>query len=455
MALARIARLFGYDAAQTDSRRRRQPAATLRHEDDHQTPAQRKQIVASARDLDRNFEVGAWAIRKHLDFVSTFTFQARTGSETLDTQLEEFVADWSRPENFDAAARHPLAAFVRLAEARRTVDGDIGLLKLRNGRVQAIEGDRIRDPGWPATGWRHGVKTDQAGKAIAYAIHRRVRPSGFRLDRIVSARFLYLHGYFQRFDQTRGVGLITPALNRLRDLYESFELALAKAKIAQLFALATFRDDTDPLGTVSQQADSEDGSGDFTVDFGRGPFHLDLSREDRAEFLESKSPPAEFRSYSQWMVLVALKALDIPFSFFSEDFTNFYGSRAGLIQYLQSCRSKRESNQRLLDHLTRWRLSLAVLDGEISLPRGVSIERLRFDWVPAGVPWWNPAQEAKGHLMLLGAGLDTPQRICRETGTDFYENIDAIAEAIDYARRRGVDLSFAPQPTGPQYENPQ
>jgi hypothetical protein len=53
---------------------------------------------------------------------------------------------WSQPVNFDVTGRFGLQRFTRLAEMRRTVDGDMGVLKLSRALVQAIEGDRIRTP---------------------------------------------------------------------------------------------------------------------------------------------------------------------------------------------------------------------------------------------------------------------------------------------------------------------
>ncbi len=53
---------------------------------------------------------------------------------------------WSRPANFDAAGRHSLASYVRLAESHAVKDGDLLTVRLRNGKVQPIEGDRIKNP---------------------------------------------------------------------------------------------------------------------------------------------------------------------------------------------------------------------------------------------------------------------------------------------------------------------
>ena len=70
--------LFGYDAVESKNRRQA-PTGRLRSEDKELLPQQRRKLTSAARDIHRNFTIAAWAIRKHLDYVSTFSFQSGTG----------------------------------------------------------------------------------------------------------------------------------------------------------------------------------------------------------------------------------------------------------------------------------------------------------------------------------------------------------------------------------------
>ena len=173
---------FAYDAVE-DKDRRKPPPPRTRSEDKQLTPSQRKRLTATTRDIRRNFAIAAWMIRKHLDYVSTFTFQSRTGIRELDERIEELFRWWSRPQNCDVAGRHNLQRIIRLAEERRTIDGDVFLLKLSDGRIQAIEGDRVRTPssGLPEGVSRdefiHGVQVDRHGRAKAYSKRSKRCPS--------------------------------------------------------------------------------------------------------------------------------------------------------------------------------------------------------------------------------------------------------------------------------------
>lgn len=444
-----------YDAAEPSTNRKRR-ATSLRSEDDHLAPAKRRVLVSRTRELARNFVVAAWAIRKHLDYITGFSFQSRTGDQALDNEIERFVDWWSLPANFDAAERHGLRRYLRIMEARRTLDGDCFTLLLNDGRIQGIEGDRVRNPLMGGAGdvdlsaFYHGIRTDKAGATKAYCVCARTDSGGFTFERIVPARAILPVGYYDRIDQTRGISLFAPGLNTLQDVYEGFDYALAKAKLAQLVGLIFYRESQqdafaiDEIETEGPDAEPE-ARNRYEVDPAAAPWKLELEPGDRAEFIDPKTPAAEFRDYSTLMMLIALKGLDIPYSFFDESFTNFYGSKGGILQYQQSCRAKRQDLVEFLDALTAWRLTLATTgpEPEIRLPANLTVDDLSWEWIPSGIRPWDRLKEAQGAEQEIKAGTASPQAICRELDTDFFDNVDQIAQAMAYAQEKGVPLSWA------------
>jgi len=439
---SRVIEALGYDAA-ASSKRRRMPSSLLRHEDQVLDPTQRRKLLATSRDLGRNFAVARWMVNKHLDWVANFTFQSRTGIPELDDRIEQLVDWWSRPHNFDAAGRHGLFRALRLAEGSRVRDGDAFFVLLNDGTVQTVEGDRVCEPsgGLPSDyregSWSHGVLLNASGGAQAYMICRRGKYSQFEFDRIVPAPYAIHHAWWDRFDQTRGISPLAPAINLLRDAYEGATYALAQMKVAQLFGLATFREAETGLGTVTGSGDQEDEE-PFKVDFDKGPFHLDLDVNDKAQFLQSQNPSQQFQDFWKAVLMAAMKSLNLPWSFYDEASTNFFGSRAALNLYVVAAEVQRADVRATADALVRWRSKLWILDGELNIERyGLSIPELRFDWQPRGVRWWNPVQEISGAKAAIRAGLDTRTRILREiSGADFRETVDQIAEENDYIREK-------------------
>jgi len=431
---------MAYDSSETDTKRRA-PSTRLKAVDNILTPTKRKRLVASTRDIVQNFSIASWAVRRHLDYVSSFSFQPRTGDDGLDRELMTLLEWYSRPLNCDVSGRHSLPSMIRLAEERRTIDGDVFLVKMSSGHLQAVEGDRVRTDSMGNSsgddGLVHGCRVSKGGRLQSIAVHGRTKSGGYEFERMVRAGNVYHVGYFDRFDQIRGVSPMAPAINSFRDVYEGADYALAKMKVSQLFGLAFYRENPDEFGAAA----SSDGAG-YDVDFGRGPVQLDLEPGDRAEFLESKSPPQEFQAFMQTMVGVALKCLDIPFSYYDESFTNYFGAKSAQVHYEKSCKSKRATLRETLDRITLWRLGLFIEDGHLTLPSGMDIGAVAWEWVHDGTPWWDPSKEVKGDVLAIAAGLKTRSQVIKERhGRDFRDVIDQLAREEEYIRDAGISVA--------------
>lgn len=454
-----------YDAVDAKGRRKA-PPDRLFAEDRHLPARDRRKLIGGTRDLARNYTAAAWAIRKHLDYVATFQFQARTGDDALNSAIEEYLEEWALADNCDVAGRHPLSRIVRLLEARRTVDGDVFVMLLSDGKLQPIEAERIASP--PpvfipasltlANEYTHGVRVDESGRAVGFALCSR-NPDGRTLafDRELPASAVIQHGHFDRFDQVRGISPLASAYNTLRDTYEAYDYALAKLKVAQLFGLVFYRDGVESVGAITELSEDENAGNRYEVDFGRGPVKLELEPGDRAEFLESKTPGSEFENYTTSQLALALKALDLPYSFFDESFTNYSGARQALLMYEQSAQSKRRDVAAVLDRITTWRLALAVADGELRLPAGITLADLDWEWIPTGLPWIDPLKEITADVAAINAGLDSTPSAAKRAGADAYELARQEAAYRNYRRQLGLpadlpaaitanQLATAPEP---------
>jgi len=433
--------MFGYDAVE-DRGRRKPVSPVTRTEDRELQPTQRRMIISGVRDLQRNFSVGAWAVRKHLDYVSSFRFKAQTGNPEVDDELEALMTWWGKPQNCDVASRHSLPRLIRLAEACRTVDGDVFINQLPDGKLQAIEGDRIRNPtggieGVDMTRMTHGVMTDDYGRATGYAVCDRPRQTdGLVFRAMLSPAYTRQLSYFQRFDQVRGISPVASALNAFRDVYEGIDYALAKSKIAQMFGILFTRADTEGIAPATPEGDEDEPR--YKMDFNRGPVALDLDAGDDAKIIESATPSVEFQQFMQEMIGVAIKSLDIPLSFYDEGRANFSSGRQAWLLYDQSAKSKRDDLRELLDILTLWRIRLWISKGDWKLPQGFALRDIKWQWISAGIPWIDPLKEATANTVEINTGTNSRTRICKERGEDFYEIVDELAEENEYAASKNV-----------------
>jgi len=445
--------LFSYDVTGYDAinpkAKRRNSGYEVKSSDVLMDDQDRRKMMESGRDLWRNFSAASWAIRKHLDYVASFNFHPKTGDARLDADLETLMEMWSRRGNCEIMGKHSFRQFVRLLETRRIIDGDVFVIKLQDGRVQGLESDRIRNPWAPildmGNGFKkvHGITINSMSQPLAYSLWNKTPQYQYNYDRELRAENVYHLGYFDSFDQIRGVSPLAAAIAPFHDILEVTEYARLKAKVSQLFALTISRDSPD-------FAEDYDAPGYDLKNFGKGPIMLDLDPGDKAEFLESKTPSTEFQDFMKMSLDVALKALDLDWSMFDSSHTNYSGSRIALLQYRKSCVAKQEGLKDMLYHITNWKIQQWISTGVLRLPRGWRLPRVKYEWIPDGIPWFDPSKELRADIDAINAGLKTHAEIRRERyGDDWYQVAEALAKEQQYKEELGLTSSAAPSVSAP------
>jgi capsid protein len=436
---------LGYDAIQSSPRRGSIRVST-KSEDRELHTAGRQSLSSQGRDLCRNFPLVGFAIRKHLQTMANCNFNCSLPGQAEYSELvKRWIAHWSQRSHCDVAGRHSLTELMTLVETHRVIDGDVGILKCRDGRLQIIEGDRIKNPPKDLRGngyeWIHGVKVGNAGQAYRYAIHKRKEGGGFEFEREIPAEWMILCGYFNRIDQIRGVSLLAPAINKVRDLDESIEYALAKAKISQLLGFKTYRD---PMNMDSE--DSGQGLADAIKEkFGVGTIHFDLAEGEDAKMVESQTPSTQFQQFLEHVIRIAFASLDIPLEFLMPSISNYYSSRGAVDMYIESCRHKQRGLIETLNDITDWRLRMTIADGVLPPPPDrISIEDLLWycDWEGARLPYWRLLEDSQASVTAVQCGLISAPYAARQYGRDFYENITEQDQARKAAKALDMTLIY-------------
>lgn len=447
---------FNYDALEPKGRRKAVQGNIVR-EDVHVKGGKRKRLQANARDLARNFSAVSWMIRRHLDYCASFGFQCKTADRGLEREIEALMLRRSRPIACDRGGRFSREKMFRFMEAARILDGDVGMLRLRSGHSQLIESDLIKDPPKPEVDkrfeWVDGVQVDYAGLPRKYSLHGRTKGgSGTEHRRTVDAQNFVLYGCFERSasDQIRGIGPIVSSLNQFRDVYENIDFAQVKAKLSQLFAIALMRKSSatglnEALPTAAEQAVqdgdacAEDLGTPREFDLSGGPTVLDLDEDESVELIESNTPATEFQQFMELVLALALKCLDIPYSFYNERFTNYSGSRTAWLHYERACGDRRADQIELRRRWTLWQFQQWIADGDLVLPSRMGISDIPFLWVPRGMPWWKPSEEIVGDIKAIAGGMDNIDRVCQERDRgDPRDNVDANLEFLRYVRARAI-----------------
>lgn len=455
---------FDYNGIKSQGRRKA-PAARTRHEDEMLKPRDRSKMTGTIRDQVRNLSLVAWVIRKHVDYITDFVPHIRTGSDDLNKRLYNLFEWHGRKENFDIAKRHSRKRFLRLWEMHRVKDGDCLAVMLSTGQLQAIEGDRItaQNVDFSATHKTqprvepNGLDLDKYGAIKRFCICVR-KQSQLVFSHMEQARNCIFDGYFQRFDQTRGVSPLSTAITTFQDLYEGWDYTLLKIKLHALFGIAITQhldeEDTgindDDTGSDEFEEAASTGQanvGENEMNFSDGPALVRLEPGEDVKAIESQTPNSGMMEFSDIMVRVALLALDIPFTFYNSLKSSFSARIIDRTEYEESCRHKREDIKSFLNQYSAWKLSNWAKIPEVATmmkEAGVSLIDLytMVEWIPAGQPWYDPKNQIDAELTAVAGGIQSRQRIMRGKGADWWKIAAELEEEEREIERLGLTVSI-------------
>lgn len=449
-----------YDALNPKGRRRTATVGTIKPEDLLMTQTRRDLMDANATDVHRNFSLLQWMIRQTINYCTLFDFHPTTKDEGLNRDLRFLMQRDCEPEQNDYVGRMSWDDMRAVAEGLKIVAGDCFFVPLQEGTLQLVEGSYCRDPRDKTTArWLSGAKLNGRNRVISWNFREHDLQSTFGskwTDREVPASRVWQHiQYEQRANLVRGLSSISAALNEMRDLYETMDLARAKVKLEQLFGIAIFRnpdDDEDVADAVNANGDAEDDDPETEqeeyYDFGSGsPVVMYRTTGEKVELLQANSPGSNTIEFMRLCIQLVMLALDLPANFYNPSETNFFGSQAAWTLFERSCHRRRQSQLRLHKRMTRWRQWRWILPidlngtGEIVLPRSLSIEDLTYKWVARGVPFWKPTEQLSAGLGRVAAGLTTMQGLCDETGAGlFEENLQNLRHELKKAEELGFRL---------------
>ena len=461
---------FGYNATES-SIKRRAPVTKTAPEITSLTGPKRQTASATAREDRRNFTVLAWMVRRHLDNVSRFTPHFRLAGDAPEikdvNRIVKLLLEWhSKPRNFDALGKHGRDEWIRMFEACKVLSGDAAGMKVKGGKLQGIEGDRLALPGAARSGagdyktaTEEGIIFNSNGTRKAWVLCKRGgdRGDSLEFERVVPDSDMIFDAYWpERFDSHRGVSPLLTALSEGADIKETREWLVLKAKASALFGFAFIRKGSDPM--MPQFGDPETSppsteAGAYSAQLSsamqsRGIINLDLDTGDDVKAIESNTPNTSVVEFTRELTRSVLLALDIPFTFYDSLTASFSARIADRNEYEEACEWKREKNIGVLDAIYGgWLLDVwAKADlfgfGKALQTANISVEEVAASlrWVPAGRPWLDRAGEMSGHILSLAAGTTSIPRICSAYGEDAYEIAE---EQKEYLEKSGIPILYA------------
>lgn len=439
-----------YEAVE-ESPTRRRIFVSGRSEDRELTQYKRQKLISETRYALRNFSLAGYALRKHLQFVSYVRFFAETEDREFNERLERRVARWKLRDQCDVARRSNFDELITLIESHRALDGDVGILRRSDCRLQIIESDRIRNPegvGESDPDWVNGVKVAPDGRSLRYAIWNRTTSGSFTYERDVDAVNFDLLTYRNRRDQIRGVSLFAPAVKMISYLYDGLDYALAKLKLEQMMGLVTKLDDGGNLAGL-EKTNPEEIDAQAREVFGNDLFHVSLRTGEEASFMESNNPSENFQNFCEMITRLIFAALDLPYSFYDGSKTNFYGSKGEFEQYIDTVEKKQQPTIEMLNEwVFDWLLPNWLTDPNDpfydALPAGMTLDDLRgqVGWRGAGMPTWRLFEFVKEMQMAVSAGFIDPFSLADSFGESITKNLSRIKDLRELAKEYQIELPF-------------
>lgn len=409
-------------------------------------------------------------------------------AEALQAQILREFALWADTPVCDADRVDNFYKLQQLAFLSFLMSGDaIALLPMKKQpgqpyelRVRIIEADRVCSPdeydrlvpcevrGYKIHRIVQGVETDADGMVVAYWICNR-HPLSSLANQAGPLEWTRVEAYGktgrpnvlhvmnrERPGQVRGVPILAPVLEALKQLGRYTEAEITAAVISAMFTVfvksATVQDGR-PIGEAippEQLIDSQDQN---SIELAPGAV-ISLNPGEDVQFADPKHPNSGYDAFFNAMIKEIGAALEIPPEVILKQFTqNFSSARGSLNEFWRTCGMMRDwFTDDFCQPIYEALFAEAVARGRIQAPGFFSDPVIRkaytdCKWNGPSRTALNPSQEVEAAIKRVDAGFSTAEEETAQlTGGDYNRNIRK--RAIEAKRKQEVDKINSPPATG-------
>lgn len=415
----------------------------------------------------------------------------RDQADQLQRSIVREFSLWADTRDCDADGMENFYRLQNLAYMGYLMNGDALALLYVNPRegvpydlqIRMIEADRICSPymvdvltpqtimGYSVYRIVQGVETDEAGAVRAFWIRSRHPLSSLtdmqpELDTWtrVEARgretgrrnALYIMTR-ERAGQVRGVPMLAPVLESLKQLGRYNEAELTAALVGAMFTMIVEQEspsDARPFGEMLPEDMLIDEPDKTSIELGPGAI-LSLNPGEKANFAKPEHPNTGYASYVEAQLKQIAAAGEVPYEVLMKNFqSNFSASRGALNEFWRTCDMERDwlAESFCQPIYEEW-FAEAVAKGRIQAPGFFTDPAIRrayteCTWCGPARTNLNPVQEVTAAINRVNAGFSTAQEeTAQMTGGDYYRNIEL--RLIEAEKKKQVDDIAGPmQATG-------
>ena len=412
-------------------------------------------IRARARDLERNSDLMNAVISAYKRNVvgAGYSMQAKTGDSELNKQIEKLWLKWCKKRNCDVTGTQSLNQMIRMAVARKKVDGGILFVKRYTAQgtipfqLQVIEVDELSSetmsPNEKGNRVVGGIEYNSFNRPVGYHI-KQYDLSGMGVEKPIYIKADDVIFYFskKRPSQIREMSDMTFTIPRIRDVNEFMVAVSVKERIAACLSVfikkATPRDG---FGRgITRKADAEyEGK---TISPG---MIKELNAGDEIQVVNPGGQGSDATSYTKLQQRLIGSGQGISYESVSRDMAEatYSSARQGIIEDELTYSEEKELLCEILDEIYETFVIYAVLCGKLDIKDFWDNKDLYLahEWIQEPKPWIDPKKESEANMIAIKTGQKTFKQISAENGRDWQDQIDDMAEVIAYGKERGVDMS--------------
>ncbi|EED9388542.1 phage portal protein [Salmonella enterica subsp. enterica] len=419
----------------------------------------RTNVVGSGLKLNANIDA---------EFLGLTQQEARAWEKHVEREFRL----WADSTNCDASRMCTFGQLQSLVQISALTSGDVfatlPVIK-RKGViydlcVYLIEGDRVCNPDNEFVPDLYGgVEVGEFSEPVAYWIakHHPASTSGFTQrtwERIPAfgkktgrRNVLHVMQDFERPGQRRGVPVLAPVIESLKQLGRYTDAELVAAVVSGMFTVFVKTEAPDgPIGEVGiptyEQIDNHD---DNTLEMGSGSV-VSLAENESIETANPGRPNTAFDGFVVAICRQIGAALELPYELLVKHFTASYSaSRAALLEAWKMFRMRREwMVQSFCQPIYEEWLSEAVAKGRVKAPGFFYGPEFKAAW--CGAQWYGPSQgqldplkEVKAAKMRVEETFSTREKEAAEmSGVNWEETAQICGR--EESTRRDLELVSTP-----------
>lgn len=406
--------------------------------------------------------------------------------ERLQAQIVREFSLWADTPVCDAERIDNFYQLQQLAFLGYLMNGDeIALLPMKRQvgqpydlRVQLVEADRVCSPdgfdrlmpctvqGYKVHSIVQGVETDADGMVVAYWVcnhhplgsHSATDADGITWKRVEAygaktGRRNVLHVMNrERAGQRRGVPILAPVLESLKQLGRYTDAEITAAVISAMFTVfVKSQNPTEgrPFGEMIPAEELIDRGDENSIELGPGAI-IDLNPGEEVQFADPKHPNTGYDAFTSATIRMIGAALEIPPEVMLKQFsTSYSAARGALNEFWRTCGMQRDwfADDFCQPVYEEW-FTEAVARGRISAPGYFSDPAIRkaytaCSWNGPARTNLNPVQEVTAAIKRVEACFSTAQEeTAQMTGGDYNRNIKQ--RVMEAKRKREVDIIGSP-----------